>query len=35
MESLKEIVYPTECYLFAVTEMNLKQNEIIVVEGYK
>ena len=35
MKSLKEIVYPTECDLYAVTETNLKQNENIVVKGYK
>ena len=35
MKSLKEIVYSTECDLYSVTEMNLKQNENIVVKGYK
>ena len=35
MKSLKEIVYSTECDLYAVIETNLKQNENIVVKGYK
>ena len=35
MKSLKELVYSTECDLYAVTETNLKQNENIVVKGYK
>ena len=35
MKSLKEIVYSTECDLYSVTEMNLKQNENIVVKEYK
>ena len=35
IKSLKEIVYSTECDLYAVTETNLKQNENIVVKGYK
>ena len=35
MKLLKEIVYSTECDLYAVTETNLKQNENIVVKGYK
>ena len=35
MKLLKEIVYSTECDLYTVTETNLKQNENIVVKGYK
>ena len=35
MKSLKEVVYSTECDLYAVTETNLKQNEHIIVKGYK
>ena len=35
MKSFKEIVYCTECYLYAITETNLKQNENIVMERYK
>ena len=35
MKSLKEIAYYTECDLYAVTETKLKQNEKIVVKGYK
>ena len=35
MKSLKDIVYSTECVLYAVTETNLKQNENIVVKMYK
>ena len=35
MKSLKEIVYSTECDLYAVTETTLKQNENIVVKGWK
>ena len=35
MKSLKEIVYSKECDLFTVTETNLKQNENIVLKGYK
>ena len=35
MKSLKEIVYSTECDLYAVIETNLKQNENIFVKGYK
>ena len=35
MKSLKEIVYSTECELYAIIETNLKQNEDIVVEEYK
>ena len=34
MKSLKEIVYSTECGLYAIIETNLKQNENIVVEEY-
>ena len=35
MKSLKEIVYSTECDLYAITEINLKQNQKIVVKRYK
>ena len=35
MKSLKEMVYSTDCDLYAVTETNLKQNENIHVKGYK
>ena len=35
MKSIKEMVYSTDCDLYAVTETNLKQNENIHVKGYK
>ena len=35
MKSLKDIVYSTECVLYAGAETNLKQNENIVVKMYK